>query len=325
MKSFFKIIPIFLALATLVGCSTPKSDSEKEVILSKKQQNSYLSPTKPPQEFGFSAFPVKGAISYRGRVRLHPNNLAFAEYQKGTLPSISMSAKAHRQKANVLIDFSAPNSWMELNTSQNLNAVFLGMNDQNIPYQGGYNTGGADAYAGVVRRLRIKQLFMENIPFYIRMAKHSLGPLARGIQTPHIDAVLGYDNLSAFEYIQLDPNEGVIRFSTTTPYTPRKNLLMAKVRIVNSPSHGLAVEGAIFGEPTPIILDFAGDYHFARGDEKVSSTKQVSLGDLVYRKVPTLLLPRHNAPPRAGRKMLDKYIVTVCNRAGMVYFERIPE
>ena len=325
MKNFFKTIPALFAIVALSGCSTPGSNSGEEVVLPKTQQNTYLSHAKPPQEFGFSAFPVKDGLAYRGRVRLHPNHLALAKYQKGTLPAVSMSGKAHRQKASVLIDFSSPNSWMEFNTSQDLNAVFLGMDDKNIPYRGGYNTGEADAYAGVVRQMRIKQLFMENIPFYIRMAMNSLGPLARGIQTPHIDAVLGYDNLSAFEYIQLDPDAEVIRFSSTAPYTPHEDLLMAKVRIVNSPNHGLAVEGAIFGEPTPIVLDFAGDYHFARGDVKVHSTKQVSLGDVVYRKVPTLLLPLHNAPPRAGRKMLDKYIVTICNREGMVYFERIPK
>ena len=76
---------------------------------------------------------------------------------------------------------------------------------------------------------------------------------------------------------------------------------------------------------TPIILDVAGDYHFARGDVKVSSTKQVSMGDVVYRKVPTLLLPINHSPPRAGRKMLEKYIVTICPKAGVVYFERFPE
>ena len=100
---------------------------------------------------------------------------------------------------------------------------------------------------------------------------------------------------------------------------------MATAKIKRQQSFGLAVEGAIFGKPTPIILDVAGDYNFARGDVKVSVTKQVSIGDIVYRKVPTLLLPVNSSPQRAGRKMLENYIVTVCGKKGVVYFEQVPQ
>ena len=58
---------------------------------------------------------------------------------------------------------------------------------------------------------------------------------------------------------------------------------------------------------------------------KVNMTKQVSLGDVVFRKVPTLLLPTYNAPARAGRRMLENYLITICPKKGVVYFERFPE
>jgi hypothetical protein len=101
---------------------------------------------------------------------------------------------------------------------------------------------------------------------------------------------------------------------------------MTKARILNLPNFGLAVDGAIFDQSVPIILDIAGDYSFARSDvTEEGLTKQVSIGDLVFRSVPTLPLPEKSSPPRAGKKMLENYIITIASREGMVYFERLPE
>lgn len=226
---------------------------------------------------------------------------------------------------NALLDTSSPSTWLEFNTSQDFGATFLAMDNKYVNYQGGYNTGDVPGYGAVVTQLRIDQLFMENTPVYVRMAMNSLGPLARGIKVPHIDAIIGYDVLKTFEYIQFDFDAAMVRFSSSIPYIPHRDLLMTTAKIKKQQNFGLAVEGAIFGKPTPIILDLAGDYHFARGDVKVSVTKQVSIGDVVYRKVPTLLLPVNSSPPRAGRKMLENYIVTICGRQGIVYFERVPD
>jgi len=38
--------------------------------------------------------------------------------------------------------------------------------------------------------------------------------------------------------------------------------------------------------------------------------------------VPTTVLAVQDLYPRAGRKLLAKYVVTVCPRNGVVYFER---
>lgn len=325
MKTFLHQPLLLLSAIALAGCTTTSTSSNEEFVLPEMQQNTYLSHAKPPQQYGFSVYPVKDGIAMQGKARLHPRHMANARFLKGQIPIIEVRGRSKRNAMNVLLDTSSPTSWMEFTTSQEFNAVFLGHNEQTIPYRGGYNLGKAPAYAGVVSQLRIDQLFMENVPFFIRMAKNSLGPLARGIEVPHIDAVMGNDILSTFEYIQIDLDAETVRFSSTYPYMPHQDLLMSAARIKRVPNYGLAVEGAIFGEQTPILLDFAGDYHFARGDVKVSTTKQVSLGDLVYRRVPTLLLPIHDSPPRAGRRMLKDYIITICNREGVVYFERVPE
>ena len=206
--------------------------------------------------------------------------------------------------------------------AEEFGAIPLGMNGQVFPYQGGYDTGAVNAFAAVVSQMKIDQLFIEDIPLYVRMAAYSIGPQNRGIYSPGIEGVLGYDVLGTFEYIQIDLGAGRISFSSSSPYTPNENMLMTTARIVSAPNYGLAVEGAIFDEPTPIILDIAGNYYFENSTAESSVTEQVSLGEVVYLKVPTRLPTQRNLPPRAGRLMLEKYVITICPKKGVVYFER---
>lgn len=315
-----------LLALTLTGCSSPDHKSDEEYILPEMQQKTYLSHSKMPQNYGFKVYPVDDGqgIGMIASPRLHARHTATVKLKKGKIPVIDIRGISKRINMSALLDTSSPTTWMEFNTSQDFKATFLAMDDRQVEYRGGYNTGGAPGYGAVVNQIRIDQLFVENVPVYVRMAMNSLGPLARGIKHPHVDAIIGYDILQHFEYVQFDFDSGVINFSSSTPYVPHEDLLMTTATIKKQRNYGLAVDGAIFGKPTPIILDMAGDYSFARGDVKVSTTKQVSIGDIVYRKVPTLLLPENSSPPRAGRKMLENYIITVCGPQGIVYFERIP-
>ncbi|MEE9367798.1 MAG: hypothetical protein V3V05_02925 [Pontiella sp.] len=324
MSPYLTVRLCLLAALVLAGCSSSPKISEIEYPMSEREQKAALAHSKPPQFYSFSAYRSGDGFAMNGKARLHSNQMATIELLSGSIPVIKMRGRSPRMKLNALLDPSSPDTWMEFNTSQEFNANFMGMEGQNISYRGGYNTGMSPGYAAVVTQLRIDQLFIENCPLYVRMAQNSLGPMARGIKVPHVDAVLGNDFLQTFEFVQYDFYNNVIKFSVSNPYMPHEDLLISAAKIVRNPNFGLAVEGAIFGKSTPIILDFAGDYYFARGDVKVSSTKQVSLGNVVYRKVPTLLLPPNSSLPRAGRKMLEKYIITVCNREGIVYFERMP-
>ena len=318
-KTLLILLPACLVLS---GCLTTKSKEEQPI--SEARQQAYLNKAVPPQQLGFSVHRAgKSGIAYSGAARLHPHHLTTADMLK-KIPVIKLRGRAKRNTLKALLDFGSASSWLEFSTSQEFKAHFMGINNMVIPYRGKSNTGDQNAYAGVVTQLRIDTLFIENVPFYIRMANHSLGPLARGIQKPKVDAVLGYDNLRIFEYIQIDLRNHTVSFSSDLPYVPHDDLLMTTARIINLPGLGLAVEGAIYGKSVPIILDFAGDYHFERGDKKVNNTRQVSLGDIVFRNVPTLVLEPNKSPPRAGRKMLEPYIITICAPKGVVYFERPP-
>ncbi|MDF7824912.1 hypothetical protein P4B35_12890 [Pontiellaceae bacterium B12227] len=310
------------ALLLLAGCAS-KNKYGEEKFLTEREQKAALAKTKPPQYFGFAAFPAQGGIDYRGYARLHPNHQAEMDFENNK-PVIKIRGRANRLSGMALLDFSSAMSWMEFSKASDFDAVFMGMNEDVIPYRGQFS-GDVNAYAAVVSQIRIDQLFMENVPLFVRMSVGGLGPYSRNIFDPTIDTVFGYDILGLYETIQLNLRDGHVIFSTSHPYTPNEDLLMSSARIKNVKGYGLCVEGAIFGQTTPIVLDVAGEYHFARSDKKVSQTKQVSLGDVVYRKVPTMLLPPELPLPRAGRLMLEKYIITICPTQGFVYFERFPE
>ncbi|MEI6891713.1 MAG: hypothetical protein V5783_06025 [Pontiella sp.] len=319
-----KMIPFYTAISLLLlgGCAS-KNKYGAEQFLTEREQKSALANNKPPQYFGFAAYPAQGGIGFRGFARLHPNHQAHMDFEKDR-PVIKIRGRYSRITGHALLDFSSPTSWMDYASAQNFGAIFMGMNEDLIPYQG-LHSDEVNAYAAVVSQIRIDQLFMENVPLFVRMSIGGLGLHARKIFEPTIDAVFGYDILGLYETIQVNLREGNIIFSTSHPYTPNEDLLMSKARIRLVKGYGLCVEGAIYGQSTPIVLDLAGEYHFARGDKKVNQTKQVSIGDVVYRQVPTEFMPDREGLPRAGRKMLENYIITICPSQGFVYFERFPE
>lgn len=321
MKAYTLLTLIFTT-ALLSGCSTKDGNIGAEKYMSEREQKAALAKVKTPQYYGFQVFPIEGGISFRGQARLHPNHQAEMDFLDGQ-PVIKIRGKSKRQKGQALLDFSSANTWIEFDKSQEFDVTFLGMNEEFFPSPG--QSGGVNGYAGVIRQIRIENLFMENVPLFVRMSRGALGPVARNIYDPHVDVSLGYDVLSQFETIQISMRHEKVIFSSSHPYIPNEDLLMSSASIQRISGYGLVIAGTIYGQKTPIVLDLAGDYHFMRNDKRVANTKQVGLGDLVYRKVPTQFLNIEGALPRAGRKMLEPYLITICPQQGFVYFERYPE
>ncbi len=315
------------ALATLLlaGCVSSDEKEQKDSPLSKDQQEKFLSKTKMPQQFGYSVYRVKGGIACSGEARQHPNHFATAKMLEDGIPVVKMQGKSNRTKMNALLDTSSPISWIEFSAAQKLDVHFLGLDKKVIPYRGSYNTGGVAAFAGVATQVRIEDLFLESVPFFVRMSIGSLGPLSRGIKKPKIDAIIGYDTLRTFEYIQFDLKNNVINLSSATPFPPPEGDNVFSARIIPSKSFGLVVEGTVNDEPSPIIIDLAGDFNFARGDIKVAVTPAIELGNLSFMDVPTLVLPLHDSPARVGRRQLESYLITICNKEGVVYFQDISD
>ncbi len=327
MKSLQSLTILALATLVLAGSANAmfwKKKETKDSPIPKSKQERFLSKTKMPQQFGYSIYRTRaGTVACVGEARLHPNHMASVKMLEDGIPVVKMQGMSKRSKMNVLLDTSSPNSWIEFSAAQKLDVHFLGINDQPFPYRGSYNTGGAAAFAGVAGQVRIDTLFLENVPFYVRMSIGSLGPLARGIKKPQVDAVMGFDTLRIFEYVQFDLKNSTVALSATTPFNEPEGDNVHVAKIIPSRSFGLVVEGTVNDEKKPVIIDLAGDFDFARGDIKVAVTPEVGLGDLTFLDLPTLVLPLHDSPARVGRKQLASYRITICNKSGVVYFENL--
>ena len=328
MKTTIKpTIATLVLLALSVGRAPGKNKGvPKDILIPPETQQQILSKTKMPQQFQYDVYRLPGgAVACSGKPHLHPNHFTSANTVKDGFPIIKLQGKSRRSKMTVLLDTSSPYSWIEYSAAKKLPVYFLGLGEKPFPYRGSYNLGGAKAFLAVTTQLRIDQLFIENVPFYVRMSMNSLGPMARGIRDPAIEAVLGFNVLKTFEYVQFDLANGKVAFSATTPFVPPKGPNVHTAKIIPSRSFGLVVEGSVNDEKQPIVIDIAGDFTFARGDIKVATTPAVGVGDLEFLDVPTLVVPAHDSPARVGLELLRPYRITICNNAGLVYFEKLPE
>jgi len=313
----------FLLVALLAGCASTGNRSDDERFLGKREQFTLLAKARPLSEFGFSpSYRYGKDLPFFGAAVLEPNQTASMPFLSANMPVVELQGKSAGTKLTVLLDTSSNASWMQYSCAKENDLAFLEYTDQPIPYLGRSGTAGADAYAGVVPLLHMDQLTLSNAFFYIRMARGTMMPEVYSRSAPRVDAVLGYDNLRQFQNIQFNLREGTVSFSSSTPYTPDENRLIGSADISTVCSDALAVDGVFYDESAPVILDFAGDYSFACANAREAVTKQVELGEIFFVNVPTQGLVAREKYARAGRGMLEKYIVTVCPRKGVVYFER---
>ncbi len=321
-----KLIPtstILLLTALAAGCTSTGDRTEYESFLGNREQHALVAKARPLEELGYSlSFPYGNGMPYFGATLLEANQSASRTFKPGGLPIIELQGESRRKRMTVLLDTASNASWMQYSCAAKNALTFLKYKGQVVTYLGTASTEGANAFAGIIPLLQIDDLTLNNTPFYIRMAKGTMKPVVYSSTVPRVDAVLGYDNLRQFQYIQFNLRDGIVRFSSSTPYTPDEKRLMGQVGVSTVCRDCLAVQGSVFGKPVPIVLDFAGDYAFARGDTREPVTEQVELGEVVFIKVPTEVLAAQDLFPRAGRRMLEKYIVTVCPRQGVVYFEQ---
>ena len=295
------------AMLMISGCTSLNND-KTEMPLDEEQIAKALAGARPPQQFGFSVYPTaNNSIAMSGRARLHPMHMVSMDFNTSRPPIIKIEGSARRMNLKALIDPASAETWFEYSKAMEFRATFLGLDGRTISYQGGALIG-AEAYAAVIPQIRIKQLFIEDTPIFVRMAVNSLGPLNRGIQDPNIGGVLGWSTLSAFEYIQLDLDRGSVVLSSTRSYTPNEGLLIGTAPIVQAPGAGLAVQGAINGKQTPLLLDPAGSFNFAMNNATMNTTDMIEVGEVVYVKEPTIRVATGDGLPRLGANMLRKYL-----------------
>jgi len=298
------------ALLLAAGCKT--TEPEETVPVSWEEQQQFLKRVNDPRIFGLHIYETPAGPQIRGGGRLHPEQAEALEMQgsEPLRPVVNLHGN-FGVKWPILLDLTAANSHMEFNTARKAGARPVG--EQGRPQLVRRPGEETTSCMGLIPSLRLGQLFVENPLVFIRFENGPLGSLARGIDEPVIKGVVGWNVLEKLEQIQFLYSAGRVILKTTEPYVPNPGLLQAELPLVKHVG-ACAVRGTVNGKQSLILIDPAGDFEVAAN----GSVSSLRMGPL------TLSTPEVSASPggvRIGARWLQSYRVTVCPKAGVVYFE----
>lgn len=301
-------------LLSAAGCKT--TEAEKPEPVSWKKQTAYMSKVRDPRIYGFSIYQTPGGIEYRGGSRLHPNQAEFLvmKAEDPLRPVVMLSGKFGLQSP-VLLDFTAVGSWMEFDLAQSLGAVPVNERSAQLVKVSGEEIPGC---LSMVPSMHFKQLYIERPLVYVRMANGPLGSLARGIETPEVKGVLGWEVLRKFKQIHLDYAGSRTALSTADEaYVPDPSQLIARIPLAKY-TGVCAVRGVVDGRQELILIDPAGDFEIAVEEGRTAASVQLDTG-LVFTAPVTA---KSTGGTRIGAKLLSRYRITVCPQDGVIYFQK---
>lgn len=314
-----------LALAAAAGCATKPEPPPQPVVGSRLQM--FFQRARDPRTFWLHVYDSPDGPVFVGAHRLHPNQVAtlpiIARAGRGAVPAPVVLVRGQDETPYAaLIDTGSKESWADFSAAVELGVVPLG--PPAYTRKPTHVNDPAEGYLCALPTLRFDALRVETALLYAQTMDGPLDMLARAA-TPRPRLVAGSDLLGELRYFQVDYRQSVVTLSSTMPYRPSEQQLVATVPI--ELAHGvLAAKGSLDGIPQTFILDTAGDFEVAARDPLDPVAKQVTLGDLVVRDVPVddaagLGLGLADCP-RIGRRLLARFRVTFDCKLKLAYFER---
>ncbi len=304
------------ALLVISGCKT----TEETTPLSWGRQQAYLARVRDPRVFHLGIYQTPGGVEYRGGRRLHPNQTEALKFQveEPLRPAVMIRAKSGREHP-VLLDFTASRTWFEFGLAQALGALPVGENNQPNLLRHPSDEEIASCLA-VVPYMRFRQLHIERSLVYVRFAEGPLGKMARGIEEPVLEGIIGWDLLKEFGQIRFDYTMEMLALATDEDdYQPNPARLETAIPLVKH-AGACAVRARVDDQETLVLIDPAGDFEVAAED--AAAVTALELGDLLIEAPVTAESP---GGVRVGARLLSRYQVTVCPQAGMLYLETLPE
>jgi len=316
----------FCGLALLALAAGCYSLSKTVTPFTTVEIEDYVKKGKDPRTFALTVYQEGDQPRFAGSFRVHMDQTAESGFRplefKYPAPVVSMQSREF-DPVDVLIDTTARDSWMDLSAAKLFRVVPL-----NPPIFRKTPEHVSDPVLGILghtSRAAFHQLNVENCLFYVRMANGPLGPLGRGALNQVRAGVVGMNFLKVFRYVQINYPARQVVFSSTQDYRVSESNLITTVPYKEI-GGALACDGQIIGRPTPIILDSAGDFELVMPLIPPEPIRQVSVGDLVLRKVEAVVpeVPGVGLreTPRIGRRLLAPFKVTIDNRRQVVHFEK---
>lgn len=321
----YALFPIVVA-AFLVGCATTPKD-EQIVPFNREQARALFKNARPPQAFGLTVYTTERGPLFAGAHRVRPNEmdvLRFIGAGKSSAPIIGVEARGIKN-IPALIDTVARENWITSRLAvQAAMTPLAGPNPYELLPAHVYDEVGG--YAGLLHRLIVGSIYVENAVLGIRAAAGPMGAPARWHSSPAPEIVLGMPFLRAFSFVTIDFPARQVLFASGLPYPgPSEDTLIEQLPMLDIRGV-IGVEGSIAGEPTTFLVDTGGDFQVAMNDPKDPVIRRMSLGDLVLRNV--AVTPALDAGlgeieyPRIGRGILEKYRITLDFRTRTIWFER---
>lgn len=304
----------FVVLMLFAGCKTTEIGETTPV--SWKRQQAYFKRIRDPRVFGMGIYDTPTGAQIRGGGRLHPSRREVLPMlpEESLQPVVQMNGGVAGEWP-VLLDVTSTRTWLEFGMAQALRATPVG---ELKPVLTLLRNEELTACLSVISAVRLGQMFIENPLVYVRLADGHLGPLARGLDEPGLHGVIGWDLLKKFEQVRFLHSVGQVVLVTTEPYEPDPSQVVTTLPLVKN-AEACMVRGKVNGKERLILIDPAGDFDVATEGGAAAS---IELGNGF-----TLDAPAVSKSPggvRIGARLLQKYDLTICPQAGVVYFENQP-
>ena len=316
-----------ILVAGLVGCHSPQPNAIRP--LPEDRLRAFFGKPEDPRRYAITIYSSDDGPVFVGANRLHPEQqavLPFLSRRGDSAPVIAAGVKSE-DTLPFLIDTSARESWLRFEATDTLQAKAIGT-DRAYGLTPRHLREDILGYGCMISQLCFDTLRMENMIVYVRTASGPLGTLARHVERPVVEGVIGCNALRSFATVQFDFQDHLLTLTSTLSYHPKEDQLVAAVPMADT--EGVyTVNGMVDGKKETIILDTGGDFEIALPKMTMGPVKQVSLGDLVFRQVRAYTLREQGLEPdktvRIGRGLLSRYKVTFDNLHYTVYFEKPAE
>lgn len=293
--------------------------------LTAEERDQFLSRAQDERRFWLTRYESEQGPSFAGAHRLHTEKQVRVPFQtRRDHPAPMMNVRLRgAAEHRALIDTSARYNWIEFGLAHENGLIPIG--PPPIRLQALHVNDPVPGYVSVASRMVIDTLHINTALFSVKAAHGPMTLLTRDQQPLRAPIVLGSDFVRAFHFIQFDFPNRMITLSTTTPYEPDRDRLLAVVPLQEI-NGTIAVEGFMDGTRTPFLLDTLGSYGVASDRPVQSTVERLMVGDLVlldvaHTPIASLALGRPTLP-RIGLDVLERLILTFDGGNGRVYFER---
>lgn len=311
--------------ALLAACRTPPPPVATP--LNREELRRFFARARDPRNYWITVYDSEQGPLFKGGNRLHPAQLVMLPFESpapGALPIVKLDAWLGRD-FHAFLDTTSARNWITMHAFHAMHGIPFGPPAYRFPVA--HVNEDIPGFAGVIPKLRFDNLHIESAVVCVWAANGPFGNLARDVRKPAPDIIIGMDWIESFQFVQIDYPARRVFFSSTFPFRPEADRLLASVpySVVGG---AMAVGGVINGKTTLLLVDTAGDFELASTNVSVEATRQLEIGNLVLRNVEMEDSTIYDLGllnyPRIGSRLLSRFRITIDPRARMLHFERPP-